>query len=129
MLASPGDGWLDDPWQFSIAFGICALGLQGGMGENHESHDEYSDHFDRNPGDSFSGIAKCHGRCKFYLVPNLDAIKSRGLGAVVFDAMTHSFFTLSVGIGAMEFSEATRSGSIPFQVRRKILLFWIRLLH
>ena len=39
---------------------------------------------------------------KFYMVPNLDAIKSRGLGPVIFDAMTHAFFTLSVGIGAME---------------------------
>ena len=36
------------------------------------------------------------------MVPNLDAIKSRGLGPVIFDAMTHAFFTLSVGIGAME---------------------------
>ena len=39
---------------------------------------------------------------KFYMVPNLDSIKSRGLGPVIFDAMTHAFFTLSVGIGAME---------------------------
>lgn len=39
---------------------------------------------------------------KFYLVPNLDAIKDRGLGTVVFDAMTHAFFTLSVGIGSMQ---------------------------
>lgn len=39
---------------------------------------------------------------KFYLVPNLDAIRERGLGTVIFDAMTHAFFTLSVGIGAME---------------------------
>ena len=30
---------------------------------------------------------------------------SRGLGAVVFDAMTHAFFTLSVGIGAMEITD------------------------
>ena len=39
---------------------------------------------------------------KFYLVPNLDTIKTRGIGPVIFDAMTHAFFTLSVGIGAME---------------------------
>ena len=47
-----------------IAFGICALGLAGRYGENHESHDEYTDRSDRYPGDSFSGIAKCHGRSK-----------------------------------------------------------------
>jgi len=39
---------------------------------------------------------------KFYLVPNLDAIRERGIGPVVFDAMTHAFFTLSIGIGSME---------------------------
>ena len=39
---------------------------------------------------------------KFYLVPSLDTIHSRGLGTVIFDAMTHAFFTLSVGIGSME---------------------------
>lgn len=39
---------------------------------------------------------------KFYLVPNLESIRSRGLGTVVFDAMSHAFFTLSIGIGSME---------------------------
>lgn len=39
---------------------------------------------------------------KFYLVPNLNAIRSRGIGTVIFDAMTHAFFTLSVGMGSMQ---------------------------
>lgn len=39
---------------------------------------------------------------KFYLVPNLDAIQKRGIGPVVFDAMSHAFFTLSIGIGSMQ---------------------------
>lgn len=38
---------------------------------------------------------------KFYLVPNLDTIRERGIGNVVFDAMTHAFFTLGLGIGSM----------------------------
>ncbi len=38
----------------------------------------------------------------FYLIPDWSRVQERGLGNVVFDAMTHSFFTLSVGIGAME---------------------------
>ncbi|MDO4942570.1 MAG: sodium-dependent transporter [Lachnospiraceae bacterium] len=38
---------------------------------------------------------------RFYLIPNLDSIRQNGLGTVVFAAMTHAFFTLSVGIGAM----------------------------
>lgn len=38
----------------------------------------------------------------FYLIPDWSRVQQRGLGNVIFDAMTHSFFTLSVGIGAME---------------------------
>ncbi len=38
----------------------------------------------------------------FYLIPDWSRVQERGLGNVIFDAMTHSFFTLSVGIGAME---------------------------
>ena len=61
---------------------------------------------------------------KFYQVPNLDAIKSRGLGAVVFDAMTHAFFTLSVGIGAMEIfgSYQKREHSIPGEAANIVIL-------
>lgn len=39
---------------------------------------------------------------KFYLVPDIDNIRDRGLGQVIFDAMTHAFFTLSVGMGSMQ---------------------------
>ena len=39
---------------------------------------------------------------KFYLVPNFNLIKEHGLGEAVFAAMSHAFFTLSVGIGSME---------------------------
>ena len=39
---------------------------------------------------------------KFYLVPNFENMKKAGIGNVVFGAMSQSFFTLSIGIGAME---------------------------
>ena len=39
---------------------------------------------------------------KFYLIPDFDKIQERGLGNVLFDAMTHAFFTLSIGMGSME---------------------------
>ncbi|WP_295213869.1 sodium-dependent transporter [Ruminococcus sp.] len=39
---------------------------------------------------------------KFYLVPDLQRLEEKGIGSVAFAAMTHAFFTLSVGIGAME---------------------------
>lgn len=39
---------------------------------------------------------------RFYLVPDLQRAREQGWGNVVFDAMTHAFFTLSVGMGSME---------------------------
>ena len=38
----------------------------------------------------------------FYLVPDLGKIAEIGFGNVLFAAMSHAFFTLSLGIGAME---------------------------
>lgn len=38
----------------------------------------------------------------FYLVPDFNRLLENGIGNVVFAAMSHAFFTLSVGIGAME---------------------------
>lgn len=39
---------------------------------------------------------------RFYLVPDFNNVKEQGLGTAVFAAMSHAFFTLSLGIGAME---------------------------
>lgn len=38
---------------------------------------------------------------KFYLLPDLDKAKEVGIGTVIVEAMNQSFFTLSLGIGAM----------------------------
>lgn len=38
---------------------------------------------------------------KFYLLPDLEKMKSVGIGQVIVSAMNQSFFTLSLGIGAM----------------------------
>ena len=38
----------------------------------------------------------------FYLVPNIKSVKSVGIGKVIAEAMNQSFFTLSLGIAAME---------------------------
>lgn len=37
----------------------------------------------------------------FYLVPNVESVKQAGVGNVIVSAMNQSFFTLSLGIGAM----------------------------
>ena len=39
---------------------------------------------------------------KFYLLPSVDSIEENGLGNVITAAMNQAFFTLSLGIAAME---------------------------
>ncbi len=39
---------------------------------------------------------------RFYLVPDFDLVRQQGIGVVVYAAMSQAFFTLSIGIGAME---------------------------
>ena len=39
---------------------------------------------------------------KFYLLPSAESIKTNGLGNVILAAMNQAFFTLSLGIAAME---------------------------
>lgn len=85
-----------------IALGVCAIGLQNGIEKVSKVMMSslivlivvLAVHSVVLP-DAVEGV-------KFYLIPNLDAIEERGLGTVVFDAMTHAFFTLSVGMGSMQ---------------------------
>ena len=39
---------------------------------------------------------------KFYLLPSMDSIRENGLRSLITDAMNQAFFTLSLGIAAME---------------------------
>lgn len=39
---------------------------------------------------------------KFYLIPNIDTVRDVGIGNVISAAMNQSFFTLSLGVAAME---------------------------
>ncbi|MCF0145521.1 MAG: sodium-dependent transporter [Eubacterium sp.] len=102
LLASPGILILFTMIVVVACIGVCALGLQKGV-------------------EKVSKImmialivlmvimairsVTLHGSgegLKFYLMPDLDRAMERGFGNIIFDAMTHAFFTLSVGIGSME---------------------------
>ena len=102
MLASPG---IMAFWMiFVVAFGIlvCAKGLQNGLERVTKVmmicllalivvlavHSL-----------TLSGAAE---GMKFYLLPSVDTIREHGLGSLITDAMNQAFFTLSLGIGAME---------------------------
>jgi NSS family neurotransmitter:Na+ symporter len=39
---------------------------------------------------------------RFYLIPDFNLVREYGFGTVIYAAMSHAFFTLSVGIGSME---------------------------
>lgn len=85
-----------------VSFGICSLGLQNGVEKITKVmmllllalivvlaiHSLTLD-------GAMEGV-------KFYLVPNWDNVKEAGIGNVIFGALSQSFFTLSIGIGAME---------------------------
>jgi NSS family neurotransmitter:Na+ symporter len=102
MLSNTGEMLIYTLIAIVIAFGICALGLNNGVEKiskvimvallalmiilavNSVTLDNAAE-----------GL-------RYYLVPDFSHIKNNGLGTVVFAAMSHAFFTLSVGIGSME---------------------------
>ena len=57
---------------------------------------------------------------KFYLLPSLDSIRANGLGSLIVDAMNQAFFTLSLGIAAMEIfgSYMSEEHSLPGEAAR-----------
>ncbi len=56
----------------------------------------------------------------FYLVPSIEKVKAVGLANVITEAMNQSFFTLSLGIAAMEIfgSYMTKEHSLPGEAVR-----------
>lgn len=102
LLSSPGTLILWTIIAIGVAFFICALGLKNGVEKVTKimmlllivlmcvlaAHSLLLEN-------SGKGI-------RFYLVPDFSKIKDIGLGNAVFAAMTHAFFTLSVGMGSME---------------------------
>ncbi len=102
MLGNPASMMFFATIAILIAFGICALGLQNGVERITKVVMSLllclmvilAIHSFVLPNAS-AGI-------KFYLVPNIELVKQSGIGEAVFAAMTHAFFTLSIGMGAME---------------------------
>ena len=102
MLSAPETMGLWASIAIVISFGICAFGVKNGvekvtkvmMGFLIVLMMALAVHSFILPNAS-EGI-------KFYLVPDFKSVVQNGLGTAVFAAMSHAFFTLSIGIGAME---------------------------
>ena len=102
MLSSPGEMGLWMAVTVLLGFLVCSRGLQSGLEKVSKVmmvgllalivvlavH-------------SFTLSGAGEG-LRFYLVPNWDAVRSAGLGNVISAAMNQSFFTLSLGVAAME---------------------------
>lgn len=84
-----------------ISFGVCSLGVQKGVEKITKIMMTcllslilvLAVHSISLPGAS-EGV-------KFYLIPNLEHVADKGIGNVIFGAMSQAFFTLSIGIGSM----------------------------
>ena len=102
MLASPGTMTFWMILTVLLSLGVCALGLQNGVEKITKVmmcilivlmvmlavHSLTLD-------GAMEGV-------KFYLIPDFSSMKKIGIGSVVFAALTHAFFTLSIGMGSME---------------------------
>lgn len=101
MLSSPCQSVFWMILAVLIGFGICAMGLQNGV-ESITKVMMFSLFI-------IMGILMIRAvtlpnainGLKFYLLPNIDGIKSNGLGNIVAQAMAQAFFSLSVGAGGM----------------------------
>ena len=102
MLASPTEMMLFMVISVLLSFGVCSLGLQNGVERITKImmlllvclmivlavHSLMLPNMEE-------GLA-------FYLVPDVSKFSEIGFGNVLFAAMSHAFFTLSVGMGSME---------------------------
>lgn len=102
MLSSPSEMILYTIIAIVISFGICALGLNKGV----EKISKFI----------MAGLLilmialavnsllldNSSAGLKYYLVPDFSIFQKYGAGEIIFAAMSHAFFTLSIGIGCME---------------------------
>ena len=102
MLSNPGEMAIWTELVVIVGFAVCSFGLQNGLERVSKVMMlallalivVLAVHSLTLPG-AAEGM-------KFYLMPSLDSVRETGLGSVITAAMNQSFFTLSLGIAAME---------------------------
>ncbi len=124
LLSSPGEmaGWMAAT--VILGFLVCSRGLQAGVEKISKVMMlilfglilVLAIHSCMLPG-AKEGIS-------FYLIPSLDKVREVGLGKVITAAMNQSFFTLSLGIAAMEIfgSYMDKEHTLPGEAVRISLL-------
>lgn len=102
LTSNPGELIFWTILVIAVSFGVCAKGLQNGVEKITKVMMllliglmvvlAFNSLFLPN---AVEGV-------KFYLIPDFGKMLDNGIGTVVFNAMSHAFFTLSVGMGSME---------------------------
>lgn len=102
MTGNPGELLFWTIIVIAVSFGVCAKGLQNGVEKITKVMMllliglmvvlAVNSVFLPN---AIEGV-------KFYLIPDFGKMIDNGVGTVIFNAMSHAFFTLSVGMGSME---------------------------
>lgn len=102
MLSNAGEMVLFTIISILISFGICALGLNNGVEKITKVIMILLLALMIVMAVNSLTLKNASEGLKYYLVPNFKNLTKYGLGTSIFEAMSHAFFTLSLGIGAME---------------------------
>lgn len=102
MLGSPQTLLLWTVVAIVISLGACALGLQKGVEKVTKVMMLFLLGLMVVLAANSLFLPNASQGIRFYLVPDFHAVAEKGIGNAVFAAMSQAFFTLSLGIGAME---------------------------
>ena len=83
-------------------FIVCSFGLQNGLEKISQNHDVSPPCTDHRAGSAQPGASGFRRRPAFLSLPDFKRAADVGIGKVITAAMNQAFFTLSLGIGAME---------------------------
>lgn len=101
MLASPSILVFWTIIAIAVSFSVCAMGLQNGVEKITKIMMLLLIVLMIVLAFNSVSIKNASEGVKFYLVPDFNRVAEKGFGNVIFAAMTHAFFTLSVGMGSM----------------------------
>lgn len=102
MLASPGQMVCWTLVTIIVAMCICSLGLKNGVERITKVMMSLLIGIMIVLAINSLSLSNSNAGVAFYLLPDFGKLKENGIGNVVFAAMSHAFFTLSVGMGSME---------------------------
>lgn len=101
MVSNPGRNIAMTVFVTALGFGVCALGLRGGVERINKIMMVLLLLLVIGLGVYACTLPGAGQGLKFYLVPSLSNLKAEGVTTVISAAMGQAFFTLSLGIGAI----------------------------